>query len=751
MNMFAIRVSTLRRCAGRSLCSTMLSLWAAVAVLASASEASTSTGRAWTLEDIVTVPEIRDVALSADGSRAIYIVRQADVATNRKTSTLHLIHLATGADQAVATGAWMQTPRNIPGSDDWSVLADLGQGVQLYRVDRRGQVTALVVNTATATLGMADGATWLFGMMEAPVALGILSYSWSPDGRTLWYERPLPESPSLDPLVDDDAVRAFVPWWPHRSPGRFEFRMRRANGEDVAIVQRSVPNYTGFYSGGAPVWSETSDAVLYTITEEDARGETVVTKFIREIDASESLQVDEASPLLSRFAANAIGPRGGRLSVEGWGDRRKLVETSESGAVHAYGTVGFRLGGADSRVPRYWRSPDGRRVVMGVRYLDDNVRSGVVVLDRRRGLRAIDMSASLTACDFTRALSVGICVRQGMTLPPELVRVDPVNGSVKALLSLAPRHAEIAPLRVEPRVWSSSSGHQATGFVIYPRNYELGKRYPAILVTHGSDADQRFASADFQWDYPVQVLAEHGYVVLAVNEPAPGQDAELAAAYAQWTSAERTMAPERVQDLVWFASIAALEAAVKDLSASGIVDADRVGIAGYSRGSQVVNVAMTRSTLFKAGSSGDGGYLEPAGYYSIPSIRTSYRSVFGGSPYEAAALENYRRLSPTFRAAQVSGPLLQQIASPHQSRIELFDALRAAGKPTQITLYRGETQTSEETHLFHIPSNRLAAMQENLDWFDFWLRDRETEDAAKAPQYQRWREMRDLAVLKDRE
>src|SRR3546814_1483448 len=33
------------------------------------------------------------------------------------------------------------------------------------------------------------------------------------------------------------------------------------------------------------------------------------------------------------------------------------------------------------------------------------------------------------------------------------------------------------------------------------------------------------------------------------------------------------------------------------------------------------------------------------------------------------------------------------------------------------TLFR----SSDETHLFHIPSNRLLAMRENMAWFDYWL------------------------------
>src|SRR3546814_19131769 len=56
------------------------------------------------------------------------------------------------------------------------------------------------------------------------------------------------------------------------------------------------------------------------------------------------------------------------------------------------------------------------------------------------------------------------------------------------------------------------------------------------------------------------------------------------------------------------------EDAIAELASEGIVDPDRIGIAGYSRGSQMVNVAMTQSEMFRAASSGDGNYLEPASY-----------------------------------------------------------------------------------------------------------------------------------------
>src|SRR3546814_4443990 len=67
-----------------------------------------------------------------------------------------------------------------------------------------------------------------------------------------------------------------------------------------------------------------------------------------------------------------------------------------------------------------------------------------------------------------------------------------------------------------------------------------------------------------------------------------------------------------MRQLIWLNGVASYEDAVMELVGTGVIDQARVGIAGYSRGSQMVNVTITNSSLFRAASSGDGGYLEPA-------------------------------------------------------------------------------------------------------------------------------------------
>jgi hypothetical protein len=50
----------------------------------------------------------------------------------------------------------------------------------------------------------------------------------------------------------------------------------------------------------------------------------------------------------------------------------------------------------------------------------------------------------------------------------------------------------------------------------------------------------------------------------------------------------------------------------------------------------------------------------------------------------------------------------------------------------------------DETHIKWQPAHLHTIVQRNLDWFEFWLQDREDPDPAKAEQYTRWRKLKEL-------
>lgn len=695
---------------------------------------SDANGRYWTLADQLTVPRLWSVTIAADGKSAAYVTRVADAASNRTDARLILVDLVSGKNREVLRSSWIDQVRRIPGSSSWSALLDRGQGVQLYRIEADGRVDPIVVHPATAKFGEIEGRLFP-GVAHAPISVGVRAYSWSPDGRRLFYI-------TLDSVSDQGKILVDEKVSEQRGLRRLtgqataSLHLREADGQVTLIARRPRSDLLSIVSKGDVVWSE--DGFQFPVMETDDRGGQ------RRVTMAWSFSDGRAREISSTrdyVYWQMVGPRNGQLSTEGFGDQREIVEVGEDGKRHSYGRYPFSVGhGATFGGAR---SPDGQTTVVNIRALEDP-RFGIGVVTRA-GVRPIWSDGSLTKCDFTPTLAIAACLAESQTQPPTLVTVDVTSGQTRRVASVSPEHEEIAPLRVTPRAWTNRYGHKVSGYIVWPRGYRKGQLYPAIVVNHGNDADQRFALQDNQWEYPVQTFAERGYVVLLINEASTRLNPEIRAADQAWGLQGKSLSPEKMRELLWLTAAASFEDAVTELAREDIVDPQRVGIAGYSRGSQLVNVAMTQSNFFRAASSGDGGYLEPVAAADMPE---SYIAVFGGLPYDPKALPNYLALSPSLRPGEACGAILQQVAAPHAASIDFYRALRKASVPTQISLFPGESAASDETHVFHIPSNRMAAMQENLAWFDYWLRDKRDPASPFADRYAGWDAMK--AALPDR-
>jgi dipeptidyl aminopeptidase/acylaminoacyl peptidase len=667
--------------------------------------------RGWTVEDIAAAPEVLSVDISADGRTAMYIVRRGDLKRNAKVSTLHRVDLASGEDRTITTSPWLSHIQAIPGSDGWSLLADLGEGAQLYRLDPAGALTPILVNRAVDAVGSPD---------EGPQAMGVSDYGWSPDGKSFWYVR-RNETAGDDRVIDPLYSPVTSPF----GANPIELHVRLSTGEDVRIDTGAAIT-GGFYRVDWELGAQALSFWRYT----DDRSALQQKRWSSSTRAVEV--VDKRSQNYAPLG-EAVGPQGGVLTAKGLGSDRRLIETLKDGRVIDHGPTTLILG--HPRAPGSWAAPTGEVVLVGARTAGASQNS-LIRVSRKQSVEVVPAKGSLTNCAVNAAFSAGVCVQQSMASPPVLVRFDPRSGGVTLVAKIAPDYDVIAPLTVKSRTWANRNGYMAGGFVIYPRGYVAGRRYPAILVNHGSDADDTFVNPAFQWEYPIQAWAERGYVVVAINVPSTVLSATMGEAMREYAEHAGARPIAERQDLIWVNSAFANEDAIKALAAEGLVDPDHVGIAGYSYGSQMVNVTMTQTKLFRAASSGDGGFLEPSSYSSMGEV---YRWIFGGSPYDPAFLPNYQRLSPGLRASEASGPILQQVAAGGRAQIDLHDALRRAGVPSELVYY------PDESHLFHQPRHRVAAMNENLDWFDFWLLGKEDPDPAKAEQYARWRHMREEA------
>jgi dipeptidyl aminopeptidase/acylaminoacyl peptidase len=348
---------------------------------------------------------------------------------------------------------------------------------------------------------------------------------------------------------------------------------------------------------------------------------------------------------------------------------------------------------------------------------------------------------NLHPCAFSRSLRVGVCVRQSQTLAPELVKVAGETGRLVVVARPNADYDRIAPLRVEPARWTNRFGQTSDGYVVYPRRFSSRHRYPVIVVTHGDDARNTFADRDLQAEIPVQSLAEHGYVVALVNEPL--ESLRMHAIQFRQHAVASPKGVSVMQLSVIVEPVASMEAAVASLVRGGVADPRRIGIAGYSRGAEVVMYAMTQSNVFKVASVDDGAPgVNADGYWSFGNrtAPNSYRALYGGSAFssDVNVLNAYRRFSPDFRASVFAGPLLEQpVEGTAPWAFERLALLRDARVPYDLVFY------PNEAHIFWNPRAAAASMERTLDWFNYWLLGEKDSALAKSREYERWDMLRE--------
>jgi dipeptidyl aminopeptidase/acylaminoacyl peptidase len=165
---------------------------------------------------------------------------------------------------------------------------------------------------------------------------------------------------------------------------------------------------------------------------------------------------------------------------------------------------------------------------------------------------------------------------------------------------------------------------------------------------------------------------------------------------------------------------ASVDAAVAAALATGRVDADRMGIYGYSFGGYSVNCVITQSHRFRAAVA-SAGLSDLASMYLGPTraaLEVSQARV-GGRLWEMP--ERYLDQSPVFHLDKVTTPLLlvhaaDDLTVPYSQAEEMYYGLKALGK--EVMLVRYPKKGYRHAFAAHNPSYWPRI----LDWFDFYLR-----------------------------
>jgi dipeptidyl aminopeptidase/acylaminoacyl peptidase len=237
------------------------------------------------------------------------------------------------------------------------------------------------------------------------------------------------------------------------------------------------------------------------------------------------------------------------------------------------------------------------------------------------------------------------------------------------------------------------------GWLMLPRDFDPGKKYPLIVEVHGGPASAVEAQWGTRGGISAQAFSAMGYFVLQPNPRGSYGQGE------EFTEANR-------KDF-GYGDLRDILGGVDTVLAKYPVDANRIGLTGWSYGGFMTMLGVTQTQRFKAAVSGAGisNWLSYYGENSIDQWMTPY---FGASVYDDPAV--YAKSSAINFIKQAHTPTLVVVGDrdgecPAPQSFEFWHALRDEHVPTQLVIY------PNEGHGFVDPGHRRDVMVRTLEWF----------------------------------
>jgi dipeptidyl aminopeptidase/acylaminoacyl peptidase len=271
------------------------------------------------------------------------------------------------------------------------------------------------------------------------------------------------------------------------------------------------------------------------------------------------------------------------------------------------------------------------------------------------------------------------------------------------------------PLRAKVRAraevvhWKGARGDEVEGLLYYPHGYEAGKKYALVVMIHGGPMFADLDTWHDSWTYPVNLMAQRGAFVFKPNYHGSSNYG------LKWVE---SIAGGNYYDL----EVPDVEKGVDALVARGLVDAERLGVLGWSNGAILTTALTVTTTRYKAASSGAGD-VDWASDWGNCEFGAAFDNYYlGTSPLEDPQL--YVRKSPFYRLDRVRTPTLiffgtEDRTVPAQQGWMHYRALQQRGKAeVRFVLFPGAKH-----HLDKLVHQRRK-LEEELAWFDRHLFDK---------------------------
>lgn len=328
--------------------------------------------------------------------------------------------------------------------------------------------------------------------------------------------------------------------------------------------------------------------------------------------------------------------------------------------------------------------------------------------------------------DCQLAHDQALCYLETPTWPNHIVSVNLASGAMKTLIEPNPDFGQWKLGQVRRLDWKSAHGVPTWGYLVYPADYQPGRRYPLVFVQYSPQDCLRGGTGD---EFPTHVFSAHGMMVLCTGGAHPHNPTDATE-------------PDNRKLFAWdyqgyrrqIEVLSSYEEIIHQLDREGLVDPKRVGITGLSSGAEAVLYALVHSKAFAAAAAAQVGVDEFSYFGAIqPTIDIMLKPIGWGDPYKPSEDFGYKDMSLSTNVDRIDTPFIVQTSDrEYLNAVPAFRRWRDAGKSMDLVVF------DDEYHVKWQPAHRLSFYNRYVDWFDFWLNDRENDRAAKPDQYALW-------------
>ncbi len=658
-----------------------------------------SAAEKWTVEDVLFQENITQMELSRDAKKAVWVKSQMDREKGESVSNLFFRDFAQGFELQLTRGTdGASAPHFSPDGTRIAFLtsrkpADAppaggppadGPGMQVWMFDARG------------------GEPWAVTRFEK----GVRTFAWidndtllvvAPEDPSL-YEQKTKERKDTSDVVEDEVhappVRLF----------RFDLKTRAAK----RITENKDRIIGAVVSGDGARAVTTHDRSLRYVYDQKIRPAT----WLHDLKTGASKQLFADGKLVPRQVAWATDSKGFYFAAPFANHPVYLTATVDR--LYYYDLAS----GTAAPVPLDWENGLARGFA---------VTPGGFVASLANGARSRAALYTRTAAGYSRAWIEGEHARNlaafdvgedGKTVlylhstassPGQWYWARLEGGALLDAKPFAKVNAgfkEKSIAKTELVYWKGARDEQVEGILYYPHGYQPGRKYPLVVMIHGGPHGADYDVFMERWAEPNNLLAQRGAFVLKPNYHG-SSDYGL-----KWAE---SISAGNYNELEWID----VEKGVDSLIAKGLVDAQKLGIMGWSNGSIITIEVTTRTTRYKAASAGAGDVDWISDWGNCQFGHSFDDFYIGKVPMDDPQL--YIRKSPLFRMDKVRTPTIIFFGTvdrqvPTEQGWQHFRALQHYGNTdVRFILFPGEAHGPRK--LVH----QRRKLEEELAWFDRYL------------------------------